>query len=145
MLLRRHSQKIDVLREVPLLSTLSRKHLDLIARHADEVAVDAGKVLARQGGLGQEFFVVLEGRARVERDGKVIARLGKGDVFGEMSLLDKKPRSATVVNETPVSVLVVAAASFSELLDSVPELRRKVLVTLCERLRAADKALAARN
>lgn len=145
MLLRRRSQKVDALKEVPLLSALSRRHLDLIARHADEVRVDAGKILARQGGLGLEFFLILEGRARVERDGKVIARLGRGDVFGEMSLIDQKPRSATVIGETPMVLLVVHSRSFGTLLDEVPGLRKKVLITLCERLRTADAALAARN
>ena len=65
MLLERHSDKVGVLKSVPLLGTMSRRNLDLIARHADEVSVPAGKVLAREGGLCREFFVVLEGRARV--------------------------------------------------------------------------------
>ncbi len=145
MLLMRRSEKMDLLKEVPLFSALSRRHLNLIARHADEVKVDAGKVLTRQGRLGLEFFLILDGRAHVERDGKVIARLGQGDVFGEMSLIDQKPRSGTVIAETPMVLLVVYSRSFGALLDDVPGLRKKVLVTLCERLRAADAALAARN
>ena len=145
MLLRHRSQKADVLKNVPSLNSLSRRHLDLIARHADEVKVDVGQVLAQQGRLGLEFFLILEGSARVERDGRLIARLGPGDAFCEMSLIDQKPRSATVTADSPMAVLVVYAPSFRTLLDEIPALRKKVLVSLCERLRAADATLASRN
>jgi CRP-like cAMP-binding protein len=145
MLLRRRSDRVDVLKKVPLLSGFSQRDLDLIARVADEVRVDAGRVLARQGGLGLEFLLILEGRARVERDGKVIARLGPGEFFGEMSLIDGKPRSASVIADSPAVLLVVEARSFRKLLDAVPGLQRKVLITLCGRLRAADASLASVN
>ena len=145
MLLKRHSQKIDVLKSVPLLGTLSRHHLDLIARHADEVSVPSGRVLARQGGLCREFFVVLEGRARVEQNRKRIATVRKGEMVGEMSLIDNKPRGATVTSETPMSLLVIESRAFSALLDDIPQLRKKVMVTLCERLRAANAKLAVMN
>lgn len=145
MLLRRRSDKADVLKKVPLFRGFSGRDLDLIARAADEVKVDAGKVLARQGTLGLEFLLILEGEARVERDGKVIARLGRGDFFGEMSLIDGKPRSATVLAESPSVLLVVEARSFRKLLDAIPGLQRKVLITLCGRLRAADASLASVN
>jgi len=145
MLLRRRSEKIDALSKVPLFGALSQRQLDLIAKEADEVEVEAGRVLAHQGGLGREFLLIAEGKARVERDGTVLARLGPGDFFGEMSLIDGKPRSASVIADAPMVLLVVHASSFATLLDTVPALRRKVLATLCERLRAADAALAARN
>lgn len=145
MLLRRRSLMVDMLRKVPLFSGLSQRHLDLIARHADEVRMDGGKVLARQGEGGLEFLLIVEGSARVERDGKVLARLGAGDFFGEMSLIDGKPRSATVIAETPIVLLLIHKRSFSELLDTVPGLQKKVLIKLCERLREADARLAAIN
>lgn len=145
MLLRRRSEKVDVLKKVPLLSGLSRRDLDLIARVADEVKVEEGRVLTRQGGLGMEFLLLLEGSARVERDGKVIARLGPGDFFGEMSLIDGKPRSATVIADSPSALLAVQARSFRTLLGTVPGLQKKVLIALCERLRAADTSLALVN
>jgi CRP/FNR family cyclic AMP-dependent transcriptional regulator len=125
--------------------SLSQRHLDLVARHADEVSLDAGRVLARQGGLGREFLLIVDGSARVERDGRRIAHLGPGDCFGEMSLIDGRPRSATVVAETPMVLLCVHTRSFGYLLDTVPGLRKKILVTLCQRLRAADAALGSRN
>ena len=145
MLLRRHADKIDVLKKVPLFSALSRRHLDMIARHADQVRRDADAILARQGAQGLEFVLIVEGNARVERDGKIIAHLGAGDFFGEMSLIDGRPRSATVVADAPVVLLVVHRRSFGRLLDSVPGLQRKVMAALCERLRAADETLALRN
>jgi CRP-like cAMP-binding protein len=145
MLFRRRSDKIDVLRKVPLFSRLSQRHLDLIARHADEVTLSAGKVLARQGENGMEFLLIVDGAARVERDGKEIARLASGDFFGEMSLIDRKPRTATVIADTPITLLVIHVRSFSHILDTVPGLQKKMLVTLSERLRQADATLASMN
>ena len=145
MLLRRHADKIDDLKKVPLFSALNRRHLDVIAGRADEVKRDAGTTLARQGARGLEFLLIVEGSARVEKGGKVIAHLGPGDFFGEMSLIDGKPRSATVVADTPVLLLVVDVRSFGRLLETVPGLSNKVMATLCERLRAADETLTHRN
>ena len=143
--MKRHSDKIDVLKKVPLFGALNRRHLDMIARHADEVKRDGGAVLARQGARGLEFLLIVEGSAQVEKDGKIIARLGAGDFFGEMSLIDGRPRSATVVADAPVVLLVVHASSFGRLLETVPGLSKKVMITLCERLRAADETLTHRN
>jgi CRP-like cAMP-binding protein len=145
MLLQRRSQKIDVLRTVPLFSGLSQRELDLIARHADEVSVEPGTVLAREGSLAYECFVILEGAAQVTMKGNPIATMEAGDIVGEMSLIDQKRRSASVTAQTPMTLLVIQSQSFSTLLDDVPALQRKVLVALCERLRAADSALAMRN
>jgi CRP-like cAMP-binding protein len=130
---------------VPLFSGLNRRHLDHIAREADEVTEKTGAVLTRQGGLGREFLLILEGNARVERDGKVIARLERGDFFGEMSLIDGMPRSASVIAESPTALLVIEARSFRNLLDTVPGLQRKLLITLCTRLRTADASLTSLN
>ena len=145
MLLTRRSDKADVLKKVPLFGGLNRRYLHLIAREADEVKVEAGAVLTKQGGLGLEFLLILEGAARVERDGKVIARLGPGDFFGEMSLIDGLPRSAAVIAESPSVLLVIHSRAFRSLLDAVPGLQKRLLITLCERLRAADTRLASIN
>jgi CRP/FNR family cyclic AMP-dependent transcriptional regulator len=146
MLLGRRADRIDWLKKVPLFSGLSRRELDLVARGTtDVVRTDRGKVLTRQGALGEEFLLIVDGSARVERDGRPIARLDVGDFFGEMSLIDGKPRSASVIAETPVTLLVVDGRSFGCLLDAVPGVRRKISVTLCQRLRAADTALAKSN
>ncbi len=145
MLLRRRSDKIDVLKKVPLFGDLSRRHVDLIARHADEVTLDAGRVLARQGEHGLEFLLIIDGGARVERTGKAIARLGAGAFFGEMSLIDGKPRTASVIAETSVVLLVIHRRAFGHLLDTVPGLQKKILLALCDRLREADISLTSMN
>jgi CRP/FNR family transcriptional regulator, cyclic AMP receptor protein len=105
--LARRSDRIDLLKTVPLFSGLSLKQLNEVARHLEEVPVPRGIMLAREGQAGNEFFVVLEGKAAVRRRGRRIATLGGGDFFGEMSLLDGAPRSATVSAETDGVVLVM--------------------------------------
>ena len=145
MLLRRRSDRVEVLKQIPLFSALNNRQLDMIARGADEVKLLAGRVVTRQGGLRREMFIILEGTARVERDGKLIARLKPGHSFGEMSLIDGKPRSATVTAESDLVALVVDSTSFNVLLDSAPGLARKLLATLSERLRNADIQLTLRN
>jgi CRP/FNR family transcriptional regulator, cyclic AMP receptor protein len=141
MLLRRRSDKVDLLKKVPLFEDLSKRHLDFIAKHGDEVTSEPGEVLVRQGEAGREFVFIVRGSARVEQDGKIISHLEAGDFFGEMSLLDGKPRSATVITETPSTLLVVHSRSFDLLLNTVPGLSRKLLMTLAGRLRAREESL----
>ena len=145
LLLKRRSEKIELLRKVPLFSELGRRHLNVIAGVADEAKVETGTALARQGRLGREFVLIVDGSARVETDGKVLARLEAGDFCGEMALIDGKPRCATVFAESPCVLLVIDTRSFRHLLDTVPGLQRKILITVCDRLRNADAALAAVN
>ena len=135
------SDKIELLRKMPLFSRLSQRQLNAVARHIDEVQIRKGAVLAKQGTQGLEAVIIVDGRARVEGDGKAIAELAAGDVVGEMSVIDGKPRSATVIAETPMNLLVLHRRDFMSLLETVPGLQRKLLVTLCERVRQADQAL----
>ncbi|MEX0785696.1 MAG: cyclic nucleotide-binding domain-containing protein [Dehalococcoidia bacterium] len=139
------SQKVDALSGVPLFSGLSKSQLSLVERSADEVHADAGAVLAREGGLGREFLLILDGRARVERNKRKLAQLGRGDFFGEMSLIDGEPRSASVIAETPVTLLVMEGRSFRAVLEDAPPMARKIMMGLCQRLRRADDELASRN
>ena len=141
MFFRRQSDKTQALKRVPLFGSLSQRQLNLVAKHADEVELKAGNVLTKQGEMGLEFLLLVEGSARVERNGKVIARLTSGDFFGEMSLIDGKPRTATVIADTPVTLLAIHRRSFHYLLDSIPGLSRKIIVALCERLRKADETM----
>ena len=145
MLLRRQSEKMDVPQKVPIFQGLSARHLRLIAREAEEFQGPAGKMLARQGDMGREFILILDGSARVEIDGKQIARLGPGDFFGEMSIIDGKLRAASVIADTRLVYLVIHWGAFLRLLERVPGLSRKLLVVLCGRLRDADARLAAMN
>lgn len=141
MHLRNRSQKIELLKQVPLLASLSRRQLDEFAKHSDEVQVEAGTVLAKEGTVGRELFVLVSGTATVSRKGRKLATLGPGDFFGEMALLDNQPRSATVVAEEPLVLLVVGVREFKPLLTSVPNLAEGLLRAMASRLRAADEAL----
>jgi CRP/FNR family transcriptional regulator, cyclic AMP receptor protein len=132
--------KVELLGRVPLFSACSKRELARIASLADEVDVPEGKVLTREGDPGREFFVVVEGKARVVVGGRGrLSALGPGASFGEMSLLDQGPRSATVEAETDMELLVLDARSFSSLLNEVPSVARKVLAAMAGRLRVAEK------
>jgi len=139
MLLHRRSQKIDLLKKVPLFSNLSKRHLNEIGKHADQVSIKAGKVLAQQGRTGREFVFIVDGKAQVKKDGKVIRHLSSGDFFGEISLIDGEPQTATVIAETDMTILLVHSSSFDHLLDTIPGLQKKIMVSLCKYLRRAEK------
>ncbi len=126
------------LAEVPLFSTLSRKELNLVAKRAEDVTVPAGKVLCSEGEMGNQYFVILDGTARVSRRGRRVASLGAGQGFGELSLLDKHPRNATIVAETPMELVVLGQREFAGLVDDVPGFARKLLAALASRLREHD-------
>jgi CRP-like cAMP-binding protein len=132
-------QKMDLLKKVPMFSELSKSHLREISKHSDNVAKKAGDVLARQGNKGWEFFFIIEGKARVEKDGRVIRNLTSGDFFGEISLIDREPRTASVIAETDMDLLVVHSRSFNHLLDMTPGLSEKILISLCKYIRRAEK------
>jgi CRP-like cAMP-binding protein len=98
-------------------------------------------MLARSGAPGDEFFLILDGSARVEVSPRKRSRLKPGEYFGEMSLLDGGPRSASVIAETPLRLLVIKRRDFSTLLREAPELTQSLLATLSRRLRHAEASL----
>jgi CRP/FNR family cyclic AMP-dependent transcriptional regulator len=130
--------KLELLGNVRLFSTCNRRELARIASLADEVDVPKGKVLIRQGEPGRECFVIAEGRAKATMRGKGTAVLGPGSFFGEMSLLDQGPRSATVTAETDMRLLVLGSREFSALINEVPVVAVRMMRGLAERLRAAE-------
>jgi CRP-like cAMP-binding protein len=134
--------KIARLEEVTLLEECSRKQLKAVAKITEVIEVPAGTVLARQGDPGNEFYLIMDGSAHVELSARRRTRLKPGDYFGEMSLLDGEPRSATVVADTPIRLLVIKRRDFSTLLREAPELTQSILVTMSRRLRQAEQALA---
>jgi CRP/FNR family transcriptional regulator, cyclic AMP receptor protein len=137
------SSKITLLQKVPLFRDLSRKQLEQIAQLADELEVREGKRLATAGDTGLELFVIVDGHARVKIRGGRTARLGPGEFFGEMSLLDGGPRSATVDAESGMRLLVVGRREFWALLESAPPLVLKMMRTLSRRIRDAEAAVSA--
>ena len=129
---------IDHLQEVPLFAACSRKDLQLVARRAEDVRVPAGKTLISEGETGHEFFVILEGAAKVSKQGRKVAQLGPGDSFGELALLEKAPRNATVVADSDMELVVLGQREFAGLIDEVPGFARKLLAGMAKRLRDAD-------
>jgi CRP/FNR family cyclic AMP-dependent transcriptional regulator len=125
---------VRLLRQVPLFAHCSKRQLEQVARIADEIDLREGKEMTREGSRGREFFVLLEGEAEVVKDGRRINRLGPGDFFGEIALVYDAPRTATVTATSPVRTLVVTERSFRRLMEEQPEIQRKVLVALAERL-----------
>jgi CRP/FNR family cyclic AMP-dependent transcriptional regulator len=130
----RKDAKTELLRRAPLFANCSKRELAAIGGIADEIDLREGKVLTRQGAPGREFFVVIEGTADVMKDGKKVNSLGTGDFFGEIALVHHGPRTATVTATAPVRALVITERNFKRLLDEQPEIQRKVMVALAERL-----------
>jgi CRP/FNR family transcriptional regulator, cyclic AMP receptor protein len=130
--------KLELLGNVRLFSTCNKRELARIASLVDEVEAPKVKVLVRQGDTGQECFVISEGKAKATIRGRGSAVLGPGSFFGEMSLLDRGPRSATVTAETDMRLLVLGSREFSSLINEVPVVAVRIMQGLAERLRTAE-------
>jgi CRP-like cAMP-binding protein len=135
---RSRDPKIERLSQVQLFSACSKRDLAAIARLTEEVDVPAGKILMRQGDPGRECFVIEEGKAKATVRGKKSRVMGPGECFGEMALLDSAPRSATVVAETDMRLVVLGSREFSTLLKDMPNVARGVLAAVAERLRDTE-------
>ena len=106
---------VDTLATVPLFSACSKKELQMVAKSADHVTVPSGKVVVSEGAAGSEFFVILEGRARVERHGREVATLGAGSFFGDLALLDRAPRNASVIADSELELAKLGQRAFDGL------------------------------
>jgi CRP-like cAMP-binding protein len=126
--------KVQLIRDVPLFSRLSNKALQEVSGIADEIDFPAGKVLTQEGARGREFIVILEGAAEVEQNGKRINTLGEGDFFGEIALVTKLPRTATVTATEPLRALVITDRDFLALLKKSPQVGEGIVEALAERL-----------
>jgi CRP-like cAMP-binding protein len=127
-------KKVELMRKVPLFAKLSGSCLKEVAGLADEIDLPEGKALTKEGERGREFFVLLEGSADVRQKGKRIRMLGEGDFLGEIALVTKLPRTATVTTTSPVRALVITDRDFSALLKRSPQIGQGVLEALGERL-----------
>jgi CRP-like cAMP-binding protein len=134
-------KQLGLLEAVPLFHGLSTKELGRVARVADEVSMAAGSVIAEEGAPGDAFYLLADGAAVVRRSGKKIATLGSGDFFGEMSLLDDGPRSATVELTRDSRLLVMHRKDFAGIIADMPGVARKLLQCLATRLREADRKM----
>jgi CRP-like cAMP-binding protein len=129
--------KIKRLSQVSLFSACSKRDLQRIASLAEEIEVPAGTELMRKGEPGHEAFVVMSGKAKAAVPGRGSVVMGPGECFGELALLHRAPRSATVTTETDCRLLVLGSREFSSLMDDVPSMARKVLAAMAERVREA--------
>jgi CRP-like cAMP-binding protein len=127
---------LDKLKAVPLLSGCNGKELRQIANLGVRLTVRDGTAMTRQGKPGREFFLLIDGAPRCTVDGNLVATFGPGDFFGEMALLDRGPRHATVVAQGPAEVLVLYGNEFDDLMEASPSIARKLLSALAERARA---------
>jgi CRP/FNR family transcriptional regulator, cyclic AMP receptor protein len=130
----RRDAKIELLKRVPLFNGCSKSELRELAKSADELDIREGTVLTREGRPGREFFVLIDGTARVTKAGKKITDLGAGDWFGEIALITNSPRTATVTATSPGDVLVITDRRFHSVVETMPSIALKVLATVGERL-----------
>jgi CRP/FNR family cyclic AMP-dependent transcriptional regulator len=136
--------KAQALGQTPLFEDLSKKELTALARATEDMELPEGKVLCKEGEIGHEFFVIVEGQTEVRRKGKRVATHGGGDFFGEIALLEDSRRTATVTAKTPLRVFVLTGPDFRHLLDQNPRVERKILRALARRILSlsSDPSLA---
>ena len=137
-----HDTKADALGRCPLFSSLQRSDLVQLAKATEDMEVEAGKVLAREGEIGQEFFVIVEGEVSVTKDGEEIRTLGPGDFFGEIALLKDVRRTATVTATTPVRFFVLTRQGFRSLVAHQPQIEEQVRQAAEERAAVTEDPTA---
>ena len=126
------------LRDVPFFSSISKRDLAAVAQQTDEIDVPAGKVLAQEGDIGQEFFVIDSGSAEVTRGGEHVADLGPGDFFGEIGLLERALRTATVTATSHMRLITLTGWDMKRMEKAIPEAVEEIRRVLEERRPAAS-------
>jgi CRP-like cAMP-binding protein len=130
--------KLAALRAVPLFQGMSDRSVESIAELAADASFAAGAVLVREGDPGDSFLIIRDGSATVEQGGSTVRELGSGDYLGEISLIDGRPRTATVIASRPVDAWTIDRAGFTRLMDEYPSVRYELLNALTQRIRATD-------
>lgn len=131
-------RKIEHLSQVRMFSSLTKKELGLVAKVSEVLRVPANTDIVKEGEFGHDFYLILSGSATVRRNGRRVATLGPGSYFGEMALLDKGRRTATVTTDEPCELIAIGQREFMSVLDQVPPVAHKLLVNMAARLREAD-------
>ncbi len=131
--------KIARLTQVPLFAGVSKRDLEFIASRVDEVSVKPGQTLIREGQPTEAFFILESGHVQVTRAGKPAARLGPGEFFGEIGMLDGGPATATVVTDGPVEAMVLSHAQFRDAIKGNDALALQVIAAMAKRLRADSR------
>lgn len=131
-------QKVELLSRVPLLAGLDRKDLIQVAQICDEVDLPAGRVLMKQGAYAGEFYVIISGTVRVERDGVHVRDLGPGEFLGELALLGNIARTATATCVDAGRFLVLGHREFHSLLSQYPAIQGTILHAVAQRMAALE-------
>jgi CRP-like cAMP-binding protein len=126
---------VKMLQKAPLWSGLTEKELKVIARSFKELKYESGDIIVRKGEAGVGFYLIADGTAEVRSDGKVLSKLGPGQFFGEMALLDGQPRSADVVATEPTRCLALSSWSFKSIVSEHPRMALKLLQESVHRIR----------
>jgi len=126
--------KVEALKRAPLFEGLSKRELRELARATEDLKIEAGTVMCREGSLGREFFVIVDGVAEVTKNGKRLATRQAGEFFGEIALITTTKRTATVTAKTPIRCFILTRGDFRRVLDESPSVERKVMQALAERL-----------
>lgn len=137
------TSKVDLLAASSLFAGLNKRQLAALNRHLDEVRIPAGRTIINQGSVGYEACVVLEGSVAIQRDGALLETAGAGAVFGEMAMIDKGVRTASVVAVSDVVLAVLGPRSFDSALEEIPGLAKVLLQNMSRRLRTMDERLLA--
>ena len=134
---------VDMLGTVGLFEGLSRKELRQIHQMGKEVSFPAGRAIVKEGETGLGFHLILEGKAKVTIKGRRHDLLGPGNFFGELALIDRGTRTATVTAETPVRTLSIVSWDFLPMIEQNPSIARKLLLEMCRRLRGVRTSYTA--
>jgi CRP-like cAMP-binding protein len=129
---------IEHLTQVPLFSACGKDELRKLSRRTTDIPIVEGHVLVKEGDRGLEFFVIVEGRAKVSRRGRKVGELGPGDFFGELALLIDSKRNATVTALTPMEAIVLSRREFEAALADAPRMTRKIMSGMAARLAEYD-------
>lgn len=138
---RSRRERADALARVPLFADLGRRHLNQLADAAQIVSYRQGTTVIREGDPGATLFVIVDGTADVSRGGRTLATLSPGEFFGEVSLLDGGPRTASIVAQTPLTAVRLFRAPFYRLVQAEPAIGVRVLAELARRIRRVDRAV----
>jgi len=133
---------IEMLQKTPLWSALSKQDLKLVAKLSHERSFQIGQAIVTKGEAGVGFYLILEGAVEVRSGGKSLSKLGPGQFFGEMSIIDNQPRSADVIAIENSRVLILSAWSFKTLISDNPKIALKMMQEFVRRLRESDKSLS---
>jgi len=132
--------KVDRLTQVPLFAGIPKRDLEFVASRVDEVSLKPGQTLITEGQPTEAFFILESGHVNVTRGGKPMSRLGPGDFFGEIGMLDRGKATATVVTDGPVEALVLSHTQFRDAIKSNDNLALQVIAAMAKRLRADASA-----